>query len=173
MSVSMEQAVAVLERLKAHYPRLAESDQASKDWLFQITQTPDPEPIAEWMVSEWNRDRAPRIADWVSARRTSVHQARLAAAQDAPMIEPPTRAAPERVKAALSQAVKALSVARLDEAREPLVKHDRGGWSPLRYPDGGGGLAVRPLTYDELYDEHGRLRPEHAQEEPTPPPDGE
>lgn len=156
MSVNVQAATAILERLKAHYPRLAENDQASKDWLNEIMLTPDPHAIAEWMVTEWAKDRAPRIADWVSARRTSVHQA-VVAAPDRLEIEAPQRVAPEKVRGLLDRATRALGVARLDETRAPLVKHDR-EWTPLRHEGGGAGLAVRPLSYSEVYDEDGKPR---------------
>lgn len=167
MTVSPIEGGRILARLQAHFPSLAANDQAAKDWLAEILLTPDPHPIADWMLREWDRDRNPRVSDWVRARRSSVHQAALAAKNDDRLaLEAGDPVPPERLRELVSEASRKIAAAGLDEARRPLVGAlDRPAWSRLRNEDGGSGLAVRPLQYDELYHPDGSPR-ENTEEKP-------
>lgn len=165
MSVDPIRAGELLARLQAHFPSLAANTDAARDWIREIESTPDPYPIVDWMIREWDRDRSPRVSDWVRARRTSVHQAAIAAADsgtlaiEAPVENPVPK---EKARELLSEASRTIASKGLDEARRPLVGvSDRREWSELR--DSEAGLAVRPLTYDEVY----------GPEDPAPPVDDE
>lgn len=151
------EAGRILARLQAHYPNLAADDEAAADWLEAIRCTwPEyAQELVKWFVTEWTKDRAPRVADWIENRRVSVHHAYIAAGYRALEAGPgPVQLPPEERAAHLAGIETRKDEARKDEARMERARMLAGpgysSWTPLPHPDAPSALEP-PLTFDQAY----------------------
>ena len=52
--------------------------------------TPDPDAILVYLLTQWDKDRSPRLADWALIRRSQLYHQQLAEAGRLPALPAPT-----------------------------------------------------------------------------------
>jgi hypothetical protein len=69
--VNRHEAGIVVGRLNAHFPTVAATDISARDWIDTVSRLTraQADEICTLLIQSWNRDRAPRLADWQEVAR--------------------------------------------------------------------------------------------------------
>ncbi len=97
------EAGRILDRLSGHWPAVAANDAAADDWIRVIRSVGDSTATeaAEMLVQGWDKDRAPKIADWQETCRQIVRRESVTEHRALP---PPPPAPQDRVAVLIAEA---------------------------------------------------------------------